>query len=200
MSKSEFQITNGRSPASERQGEDGVTSTAILESLIASSPQRRETGHAPPAAVHGAVIGTVTGWSEAGQPIVTAEEIPGQSGSARSVVAADQLRSGTQVVLLFEHGDPARPIVMATLADSKPIPEPRNDAANVQLPLPMGSDVQAAVDDDRIVLKADREIVLKCGKASLTLTRAGKVILRGAYVLSRSSGVNRIKGGSVQLN
>ena len=30
--------------------------------------------------------------------------------------------------------------------------------------------------------------------------RAGKVLIRGAYLLSRSSGVNRIKGGSVQIN
>ena len=50
------------------------------------------------------------------------------------------------------------------------------------------------------MLTAEREIVLKCGKASITLTRAGKVIIRGAYVLSRSSGVNRIVGGSVQIN
>ena len=41
---------------------------------------------------------------------------------------------------------------------------------------------------------------LRCGKASITLTRAGKVLIRGAYLLSRSSGVNRIKGGSVQIN
>ena len=44
------------------------------------------------------------------------------------------------------------------------------------------------------------EIELRCGKASLILTRAGKVLIRGAYLLSRSSGVNRIKGGSVQIN
>ena len=31
-------------------------------------------------------------------------------------------------------------------------------------------------------------------------TRAGKVLVRGAYVSSRSSGVQRIKGGSVQIN
>jgi hypothetical protein len=42
--------------------------------------------------------------------------------------------------------------------------------------------------------------VLHCGKASITLTRAGKVIIRGEYVLARSSGVNRIVGGSVQIN
>ena len=51
-----------------------------------------------------------------------------------------------------------------------------------------------------MVLKAQQEIVLECGKASITLTRAGKVLIRGAYLLSRSSGVNRIKGGSVQIN
>lgn len=49
-------------------------------------------------------------------------------------------------------------------------------------------------------ITAEREIVLRCGKASITLTREGKIILRGTYISSRSSGVNRIKGGSVQLN
>jgi hypothetical protein len=56
------------------------------------------------------------------------------------------------------------------------------------------------VDGERIVFRADRELVLRCGEASITLTRAGKVIIRGTYLLSRSSGVNRIKGGSVQIN
>lgn len=53
---------------------------------------------------------------------------------------------------------------------------------------------------ETLVLAADREIVLRCGKASITLTRAGKVIIRGAYVGIISSGVNRIQGGSVQIN
>ena len=42
--------------------------------------------------------------------------------------------------------------------------------------------------------------VLVRGKASITLTREGKVLIRGTYLSSRSSGVNRIKGGSVQIN
>ena len=37
-------------------------------------------------------------------------------------------------------------------------------------------------------------------KAVELSAKAGKAILRGAYVLSRSSGVNKIKGGSVQIN
>lgn len=53
---------------------------------------------------------------------------------------------------------------------------------------------------ERLVFEAEQEIVLKCGRASITLTRAGKILIRGAYLLARSSGVNRIQGGSVQIN
>jgi hypothetical protein len=42
--------------------------------------------------------------------------------------------------------------------------------------------------------------VFRFGQASITLTRAGKVLIRGAYLLSRSSGVNLITGGSVEIN
>lgn len=49
-------------------------------------------------------------------------------------------------------------------------------------------------------LSAERQVTIRCGRASITLTREGKIILRGTYISSRSSGVNRIKGGSVQLN
>jgi len=56
---------------------------------------------------------------------------------------------------------------------------------------------EVRVDGERVVFDAKKEIVLRCGKASITLTRAGKVLIRGAYLLNRSSGVNRIKGGSV---
>jgi hypothetical protein len=47
---------------------------------------------------------------------------------------------------------------------------------------------------------AEREIVFRCGKASITLTCEGKVIVRGTHIVSRSSGVNRIKGAYVELN
>jgi hypothetical protein len=60
--------------------------------------------------------------------------------------------------------------------------------------------VEVDVDDKRMLITAKEQLVLRCGKASITLTKAGKVMIEGNYVLSRSSGVNRIKGGSVQLN
>jgi hypothetical protein len=59
---------------------------------------------------------------------------------------------------------------------------------------------EAEADGERLVLTADKEIVLRCGEASITLTKAGKILIKGAYVLSRSSGTNRIQGGSVEIN
>jgi hypothetical protein len=66
--------------------------------------------------------------------------------------------------------------------------------------MPKPEPLTAEIDGERIVLNGRTEIVLRCGEASITLTKAGKILLRGAYVSSRSSGVNRIKGGSVQIN
>lgn len=60
--------------------------------------------------------------------------------------------------------------------------------------------VAVADDVERLVLSASKEVVLKCGAASITLTQAGKVLIRGADVVSRSSGSNRIKGASVEIN
>jgi hypothetical protein len=56
------------------------------------------------------------------------------------------------------------------------------------------------VDDKRIEIEGQDEVVLRCGKASITLRRNGRVVIRGTYVESRSSGTNRIKGGSVLIN
>ena len=53
---------------------------------------------------------------------------------------------------------------------------------------------------EHLVLTAHRDVTIQCGKASITLTAAGKIILRGTHIVSRSSGVQRIKGGSVQIN
>ena len=60
--------------------------------------------------------------------------------------------------------------------------------------------VDVDVDGQRMIISAKEQLVLRCGKASITLTKAGKLILQGTYVSSQSSGVLRIKGGSVHIN
>jgi len=65
---------------------------------------------------------------------------------------------------------------------------------------PAPAPAEARVDGKKVLIVGEEEVTLKCGKASITLTAAGKVLIKGEYVLSRSSGVNRIKGGAVQIN
>jgi hypothetical protein len=60
--------------------------------------------------------------------------------------------------------------------------------------------IEAVVDGKRVLIDAKDEVVIRCGKASITLRRNGRVVIRGTFVETRAEGVNRIKGGSVQIN
>jgi len=104
-------------------------------------------------------------------------------------------------VLLFEDGDPRLPLVIG-LARA-PSPTPLLDAVletttvkREKAPEP----TESFVDGQRVFIEGENEVVLRCGEASITLRRNGKVVIRGVYVETNSSGVNRIKGGSVQVN
>ncbi len=138
--------------------------------------------------IDGVVIGVLAGLNESNHPLVA---FPGNPNpdciAAQSTILFSQSDVGREVALLFENGDAERPLVIGR------IQRPESQSLE-QLP------ATAEVDGERILLSAKKEIVLKCGKASITLTKAGKIIIRGAYLSSRSSGVNRIKGGSVQIN
>ena len=136
------------------------------------------------------VIGELIAITDDGEtPLVL---YPGQPGTAavraRSVVDVRGEQIGKPVVLAFENGNPALPIVMGVLR------------SGVSQPLDAPGQVQVDADGERMIVSAKEQLVLRCGKASITLTSAGKVIIDGSYVVSRSTGTNRVKGGSVQLN
>ncbi|MBL9072901.1 hypothetical protein [Tabrizicola sp.] len=59
---------------------------------------------------------------------------------------------------------------------------------------------EVVADGERLVIEAGREMTLRCGKASITMTADGRVTIRGTQVLSRAEGPNRVQGASVQLN
>jgi hypothetical protein len=102
-------------------------------------------------------------------------------------VSLTEKQIGQQVALMFEEGDRGRPLIIGVLQ-------------NPLAPAPPANLVQASVDGETITLNAESEIVLRCGKATIMLTRDGKVTIRGTYLLSRASGTNRIQGGSIELN
>jgi hypothetical protein len=117
----------------------------------------------------------------------------GQPGSAalaaRTTVDLHGAHIGKHVVLMFEGADPELPIVMGVLREGSGWPLAQQPA-----------EIEVDADGERMLVSAKNRIVIRCGKASITLTSAGKVLIEGNYLLSRSLGVNRVKGGSVQLN
>lgn len=60
--------------------------------------------------------------------------------------------------------------------------------------------LEADVDGQRVRVQAEHEVVIACGKASITLRANGRVIIKGTHVESNSEGTNRIKGGQVRIN
>lgn len=146
-------------------------------------------------------VGWLAGASERGEPLVDfagnragpLRALSAVAASRRELAAAAERRQ--PVVLLFDGGDPSRPIVLAYLV-APPADEPPA-LAEVNPPAPPEV---ALVDGRRVRIEGKDEVVLECGEASITLRRNGKVILRGAYLESHAKGTNRIKGGSVQIN
>jgi len=138
-------------------------------------------------AIPAVTVGVFRGFGESGIPLV---EFPESSSvepiPARSIVPLTVHQIGCEVALVFERGNLAMPIVLGCLQAS----------TLVQKKQPL----EVELDGGKLTLSAEREIVLRCGKSSITLTRSGKVLICGEYVLSRSSGLNRINGASVQIN
>jgi hypothetical protein len=174
---------------------DDVFEVLVLETEtgdLSDLTRREVTPAEEPSGVAGATTARLHGFDLDEQPLLAS--IPGLAHeivAARSTVPLLRHHTGATVVVVFDSGDVRRPIVVGLLQD------PRASSQPAPVPAPL---VSAQVDDQRIVLTAEREIVLKCGEASITLTRAGKVLIKGRYVLSGSSGYNKIKGAVVDIN
>lgn len=140
----------------------------------------------PIASLPSALLGCVKGYDPERGALV---DFPGNTAGplpARLLITISSraLRQAAEshcpVALLFENGDPALPLLVGLIQP------------------PSGH--EACVDGERIVLTGEEEIELRCGESSITLSKEGKLVIRGAYVETRARGMNRIKGGAVQIN
>jgi len=144
-------------------------------------------------ATRGVTIGTLIGFSGAGHPLIDLVNAP--SVAARSVVSLDATAIGRDVALLFEGGDPTRPLVLGVIQPPTPPVSTETDAEPTDTP-----PLEVEADGRRVVLTGADEVVLRCGKASIQLLSDGTVRIRGTNVLSRASATNRIRGGNIQIN
>lgn len=151
--------------------------------------------------ISGIQIGRITDITEQGQVFVDFAgnqfgQLPARyAGSLQTKIRRIFETANHSVILVFEDNNPELPIIIDIVCDAIDEPSEKEPFA-----LQMDEAENVFIDGRRFTFNAKEQIELRCGKSSITLTRAGKVLIRGAYLLNRSSGVNRIKGGSVQIN
>ena len=158
-----------------------------IKPLFDAQPAGRHEGTRIP----GLATGVVMGVERDGRPVVSWEGSGGPRAS--EVVRFDRAPDwgaccGARVLLGFLDGDEARPVVVGLL-DRPPAAEGEETSA------------QAAAEKPTILkIESEQELILECGKAKIALRADGRVQILGGYVVSQSTGVNKIRGGSVQIN
>lgn len=155
--------------------------------------RHRESGHQPalPLTSHvvpTALLARVVALSEDGTVLVA---LAGQTPVAALVlhqISAEQLHHAkvmaTPVLVVALDGDVRRLAIIGVMTSTV---TPHRLAT-------------AKVDGRRVEITGQDEVVLACGAASITLTKAGKVIIKGVRISSLAEEVQRITGGSVQIN
>jgi len=91
---------------------------------------------------------------------------------------------GTEVALLFQDGDPARPLIVGRIVEPS-----RPDSA-----------AMVVRDGETVRIVGKERVELRCGKAAIVMEKDGHITIRGTYITSHASVTNNIRGGSVNLN
>jgi Domain of unknown function (DUF6484) len=134
--------------------------------------------------IDGVVIGQFLGFGEAAPLVVFPGNPFDKAVSARTLAELTSDMIGAEVALLFEEGDPSRPLIVGRIVEP---------ARNPKTP-------QVVRDGERVRIVGEERIELRCGKAVIIMEKDGHITIRGTYVTSHASAANRIRGGSVNLN
>ena len=128
-----------------------------------------------PFSMAGVEIATIAGIDPEGWALVSAPD--GSLVRARSIVPVTREMAGRDAAVMAIQGDPQGLLILGV----------------IQSPIPLSV-------RERHVIEAGNELVLRCGRSSLTLRADGHVTLRGKHLLTRADGHNRVQGATVQLN
>lgn len=180
-----------------RGAELGVGDVGMLASMAEHKVVALERAKPEPSVPHGATLGWLVRVDDDGIWVDTEDNASGPL-LALSVVSLSReeleaaISDRTEAVLLSVAGT-GQPVLLGL---RQPLP-----TLEAELPSPStNEDLAATVDGKRVHLEGKDEVVLRCGKASITMRRNGRIVIRGVQVESRATGRNRIKGGAVLIN
>ena len=159
-------------------------------------PQADVDGPAGSEPMAAPTVGTLVDFDGDGHPLVDFPANPFlRALAARSCVDLGDGEIGAEVVLWFQDGDVSRPLVMGCIRPVRRAAPP--PAADVEINL---SSIVDSLSREDVRIGAMQTLTLRCGRATITLTREGQVLINGTYVETRASGTNRVQGGSVRIN
>ncbi len=165
----------------------------MLEAMAEHKVVSLERAKADPSVPQGATLGWIVRVDEDGIWVDT-EDNPSGPLLSLNVVAISRAELDAAV------SDRREAVLLFVAATGQPVllglrqPRPTLEA---ELPT---EDLAATLDGKRLHLEGQDEVVLRCGKASITMRRNGRIVIRGVQVESRATGRNRIKGGAVLIN
>lgn len=168
--------------------------SAVIKLSVPNNLRRTE--------VIGFSVGEIVKITEEGYAVVDYPGNPMGPVEARSVISSSPQQNSEReqlfpVLLAFENGDPVLPVIVGIIRDSL---YPPISSHEVTLSIDDDKPQDAVVDGRKVVLGAKEEIVLHCGKSSVTLKKDGKIVVKGNQIISRASGTNKIKGAAVRIN
>lgn len=94
-----------------------------------------------------------------------------------------------EVIVVFTHEKPEEPVIIGIIENILEELVCMNEAPH-----------ETFVDGERVEIRAEKEIALTCGEASITINKSGKIVVRGTDIVSRASGLNKIKGSGIEFN
>lgn len=134
--------------------------------------------------IDGVVIGIFLGFDQ-DMPLVVFPGNPEETAlPARSLAELSSDSIGSEVALLFQNGDPRRPLIVGRIVE----PAKKSNASHV------------IRDGGTVKVMSDERLELRCGKATIIMEQDGHITIRGTYLVSHATAANHIRGGSVNLN
>ena len=89
---------------------------------------------------------------------------------------------GAEVVIVLEEGEADRPIITGFVRES------------------LWGLSETAAAQPNVLIEGIEEVALRCGKASISLTADGRIVIKGTRLTSRATEANKVRGAIVLIN